>query len=315
MDEEQRLRNFFREPERLAILNRRFRQIINDQQGGAITRSQAKENPPNEIVGPLLPTKRKRKLESQEIVSEIKKLKPSAAEEPESQVPPSPVATSSKKFIETTLPMESDDDLMDYERTDGSENELFKTSTTVYEDDLLEINVVKEMFRRQKIFSIEDHSYVMRVKLKQKDSQYPRLDSLYEVLEKAFTYMINNLKLFITPDPSVDNLIFLTIYQDGMTNAINSGSFRLQSVETKNLVEDVLNIFENYVNSDSTLDVLDNSFKCYFRVLSVAHVEYPKNRRKAVPKPERVPSRLGCRLGRRFIITKNSGLYDIPGNN
>lgn len=99
-----------------------------------------------------------------------------------------------------------------------------------------------------------------------------------------------------------------------MTQAINSGSFRLQSVQTDNLVESVLNMFELYVNSDSAMR-LDNSFKCYFRVLSVPHVQYAKHRRKAIPQPTRVPSRLGCRLNRSFVIHDNSGLLDIPGKN
>jgi hypothetical protein len=153
----------------------------------------------------------------------------------------------------------------------------------------------------------------MRIKLKDKHLEYPMLDSLMDVLYKAFTFMINNLKTFLNPNSTEDNLIYLCIYQNGMTNSLNSGSFRLQSVETEDLVQDVLNMFDNYVNSDSTLDVLDNSFKCYFRVLSVPHVNYPKHRRKTIPKPERTPSRLGCRLKRRFIITDKSGLFDIPG--
>ena len=221
--------------------------------------------------------------------------------------------------VESPLPGSSrdvqEDGLMDYDGEDTAETGLFDTVTPVYEDGNLEVNVVKEMFRRQKVFRIEDHSYVMRIRLKNKQSEYPLLNSLFDVLYKAFTFMINNLKTFLPPIDEEDNLVYLCINQDGMTNSLNSGSFRLQSVETEDLVQSVLNMFEQYVNSDSTLNVLDNSFKCYFRVLSIPHVKVSKHRRKAVPQPERIPSRLGCRLGRSFYITDNSGLFDIPGKN
>jgi len=276
------------------------------QQGGAaLTRNQAKNKnqPENQPLSntPVITTKRR----LQDVTQVNKK-----------QRVQSPVESSSHTFQENTfLPSTTgkDDELMDYEREDGSQTVLFDTSTTVYEDSNLQVNVIKEMFKRQKIFNIEDHSYVMRIKLKNKKTEYPMLSSLTDVLYKAFTFMINNLKTFIPRTSEVDNLIYLCIYQDGMINALNSGSFKLQSVETERLVQDVLRIFDCYVNSDSTIDVLDNSFKCYFRVLSVPHVNYSKNRRKTVPQPERVPSRLGCRLNRRFLISNKSGLFDIPG--
>jgi len=49
------------------------------------------------------------------------------------------------------------------------------------------------------------------------------------------------------------------------------------------MVESVLNMFERIVNSDSTIDIFDNSFQCYFKVLSKDHVNYPKHRQKAIP--------------------------------
>ena len=280
------------------------------QQGGAVlTRNQAKNRdtiePPSQ--NPVI-TSKKRKFE--DVIPVSKKAKSDDTVRVQS-----PVAGTSFSFQQSQLSPQTADneEQMDYEREDGSEPELFDRATTVYEDDNLQVNVVKEMFKRQKLFRIEDHSYVMRIKLKNKTTDYPMLDSLMDVLYTAFTFMINNLKTFIPKTADEDNLIYLCIHQQGMTNSLNSGSFKLQSVETESLVQDVLLMFENYVNSDSTINVLDNSFKCYFRVLSVPHVNYSKHRRKTIPMPERIPSRLGCRLNRRFLISYKSGLYDIPG--
>jgi len=278
------------------------------QQGGAVvTRNQAKKSETVDKVtqsnSTAIISNNKRKHEDVVRVAN-KKIKVA-------QQVSSPVAGTSSSFQESILSPETMQN--DYEMEDGSKIKLFDRVTTVYEDDNLQVNVVKEMFKRQKIFKIEDHSYVMRIKLKNNNSEYPMLDSLMDVLYTAFTFMINNLKLFFPKSEEDDNLIYLCINQDGMTNSINSGSFRLQSVETEDLVQEVLLMFDNYVNSDSTIDILDSSFKCYFRVLSVPHVNFSKHRRKTVPQPERIPSRLGCRLNRRFLISNKSGLFDIPG--
>ena len=302
MDNKERIRNHI-------FKNFNILQNPHLQVGGAVVTRSGQANRGDQLQNetenrtPVIFSK-KRKL--QDVIAVSKKKK---SDEP---LPPA-------QRVESPLPGSSrdvqEDGLMDYDGEDTAETGLFDTVTPVYEDGNLEVNVVKEMFRRQKVFRIEDHSYVMRIRLKNKQSEYPLLNSLFDVLYKAFTFMINNLKTFLPPIDEEDNLVYLCINQDGMTNSLNSGSFRLQSVETEDLVQSVLNMFEQYVNSDSTLNVLDNSFKCYFRVLSIPHVKVSKHRRKAVPQPERIPSRLGCRLGRSFYITDNSGLFDIPGKN
>lgn len=293
------------------IRNKLFKNYphLNQQGGAVVTRNQAKRGDQIENVAqtnkPVIFSKRRR---LQDVIPILKQRK--ISEEPVQRIQ-SPLPSTSRNNDENF----EDSQPLDYEREDD-EGEIgpFNSVTPVYEDSNLVVNVVKEMFRRQKVFKIQDHSFVMRIRLKNKHSEYPLLKSIFDVLKTAFTFMINNLKTFLPPTVEEDNLVYLCIYQDGMTNGINSGSFRLQSVQTDNLVESVLNMFEMYVNSDSTLR-LDNSFKCYFRILSIPHVQFAKHRRKAIPQPESAPSRLGCRLNRSFLITDNSGLLDIPGKN
>ena len=131
-------------------------------------------------------------------------------------------------------------ELTDYEENDGSEVQLFDTVTKIYENEDLEVYVVKTMFKRQKIFRVQDHNYCLKIKLKKqkkKKAQHYLLKSLLDVLNYAFTYIINNLKLFY--DEEDTNLIYLTIYQNGMSRSINSGSYVLQSVTTASMVESV----------------------------------------------------------------------------
>ena len=204
-------------------------------------------------------------------------------------------------------------ELTDYEENDGSEVQLFDTVTKIYENEDLEVYVVKTMFKRQKIFRVQDHNYCLKIKLKKqkkKKAQHYLLNSLLDVLNYAFTYIINNLKLFY--DEEDTNLIYLTIYQNGMSRSINSGSYVLQSITTASMVESVLNMFERFVNSDSTIDIFDNSFQCYFKVLSMDHVNYSKHRRKAIPQTNYSSSHVGCRTGRYYAVNSEEGLLDLP---
>ena len=329
MDAKKRILNFYL-TQRLDYMKKIHASDSYQQGGAVVTRNQAKntDNPnTKQIIIPVI-SQRKRKFE--DVVPEDNKRKKKEEEIPSDQ-PQSPLAGPSNENKSPATSDNNNDDLMDYEREDGSEIHLFDTVTKIYEDNNLEVNVIKEMFRRQKVFSIEDHSFVMRIKLKNKTAPKPMLISLMDVLQTAFTFMINNLKTFLSQNQDEKNLIYLTIHQDGMRNGINSGSFYLQSVQTKELVKDVLFMFERFVNSDSTISVFDNSFKCFFRVVSVPHVHYSKNRRKAPTDflhqsrlkkgsyhykqySEKVPSRLGCRLNRRFRISEKSGLLDFPGD-
>jgi hypothetical protein len=200
-------------------------------------------------------------------------------------------------------------ELIDYEKNDSSEVQLFDKVTKIYENEDLEVYIVKTMFKRQKLFRVQDHNYCLKIKIKQNSNQTPSLNSLLDVLSYAFTYIINNLKLFYNVEDT--NLIYLTIYQNGMSKAINSGSYLLQSITTGSMVESVLNMFERFVNSDSTIEIFDNSFQCYFKVLSMDHVNYSKHRRKAIPKNS-VPSHVGCRTGRYYAVNSKEGLMDLP---
>lgn len=177
------------------------------QQGGAVvTRNQAKKGEDIQNAAQSNPSviiSRKRKL--QDIIPISKKKKIAVETNQQSQ---SPIPGSSRNF---------EDENQDYLRDDDDEGTLFDSVTKIYEDENLEVNVVKEMFRKQRIFRIQDHNFVMRIKSKNKQSEYPLLESLFNVLRIAFTFMINNLKIYLPPTDEEDNLVYLCIYQVKIT--------------------------------------------------------------------------------------------------
>ncbi len=92
----------------------------------------------------------------------------------------------------------------------------------------------------------------------------------------------------------------------------------LQSITTESMVESVLNMFERFVNSDSTIDIFDNSFQYYFKVLSMDHVNFSKHRRKAIPQKNYVSSCIGCRTGQYYAVNSKEGFQSQkfdPNNN
>jgi hypothetical protein len=155
-----------------------------------------------------------------------------------------------------------------------TKNDLFLEKTPLYENDHIKIYVVKDYLKRQKIFRLDDHLYSVKVEIK--DGHPPLLTSLLDVLRNAFEFMINSLKNFYQENDR--NIMYMTIYQDSMQSALNSGGFELHGNQPQNMVNYALNMLNRFLNSNATLK-LDDSFCVYFKVLSVQHVNYAFHRR------------------------------------
>jgi hypothetical protein len=111
--------------------------------------------------------------------------------------------------------------------------------------------------------------------------------------------MLIDLKKYYNPDET--NLVYLTIHQPGMVNALNSGAFSLQNDSTKKILSFALNLFNSFVNSQAEVR-LNEGFQVYFKVLSYAHFQDPSNRRKTYTRT------LGCKTD----DFKMSGCVEIP---
>lgn len=156
----------------------------------------------------------------------------------------------------------------------NSDAHLFLQKTPLYENEHIKVYVVKDYLKRQKIFKLDDHLYSVKVELK--DGHPPLLTSLLDILRIAFEFMIKTLKNFYSEEDK--NIMYMTIYQDSMQSALNSGGFELHGNQPENMVNYSLNMLNRFLNSNATMK-LDNSFCVYFKVLSVQHVNYAYHRR------------------------------------
>jgi len=122
--------------------------------------------------------------------------------------------------------------------------------------------------------------------------------------------MLNELKKHYNPKET--NIVYLTIHQPGMVNALNSGGFSLQGEDTNNILSFVMNLFNRFVNSNEEVH-LSQGFQTYFKVLSYSHFLWPKNRRKTGPGTTKT---YGCKT-KNFDL-KLSGCVEMcdgfPGN-
>lgn len=156
----------------------------------------------------------------------------------------------------------------------NSGKDLFLEKTPIYENEHIKIFVVKDYLKRQKIFKLDDHLYSLKIEIK--DGHPPLLSSLLDVLRQAFEFMIKSLKNFYPEDER--NIMYMTIYQNSMQSALNSGGFELHGNQPQNMVNYALNMLNRFLNSNATIK-LDDSFCVYFKVLSVQHVNYAFHRR------------------------------------
>lgn len=153
--------------------------------------------------------------------------------------------------------------------------DIFTKSVPIFENDDLQIYVVKQNFKRQKIFKFDDHQFVLKVKVK--NNANPYLLRIENILFEAFKKMLENLKKLYSPNDR--NLIYMTIFQRPMVSALNSGAFELQTNSVQEMLDNVFNMFNRFINSNLEVK-LDDTFSVYFKVLSMPHVNYPKHRRR-----------------------------------
>ena len=88
----------------------------------------------------------------------------------------------------------------------------FEEETKVFENDDFILVIQKQDHQRQKVFRLEDHLFVMRIKLKN-HKKPPLLSSIRDIIDQTMTVMVNDLKNHYNPQES--NLIYVTIKQPG----------------------------------------------------------------------------------------------------
>lgn len=183
----------------------------------------------------------------------------------------------------------------------------FEEKTTLFEGDSLKIYVQKVSFMRQKKFILDDHQFTVRAE--SLNDKPPLLSSILSVLEKSLEYMLNNLRQFYKEEDK--NLVYLTIFQNDMDSAINSGAFEISSTNNNVILSHVLGMFNRFIRSNASVR-LEKDFSVYFRVLSAAHVNHASNRRGAIIRDKFCDKNktYGCPFD--DSCTKRTGCDEIP---
>ena len=88
----------------------------------------------------------------------------------------------------------------------------FEEETNVFENEDFALFIQKQDHQRQKVFRLDDHLFVMRIKLKN-HKKPPLLSSIRDIIEQTMTVMVNDLKNYYNPEEQ--NLIYVTIKQPG----------------------------------------------------------------------------------------------------
>jgi hypothetical protein len=120
--------------------------------------------------------------------------------------------------------------------------------------------------------------YYIKVVLKRPNISPPLLSDLLYLFQEGFNYILQNLRTFYNPEDH--NIAFLTLYQEPMINALNTGGFDLQD-SISEMVERILKMLQQFLISNSSLR-LNNSFKVYVKVMSIEHMKFKQNRRKKI---------------------------------
>jgi hypothetical protein len=131
--------------------------------------------------------------------------------------------------------------------------------------------------QRQRRFRLQDHLYYIKVHLKKTNNSLPPLLSdLLQLFEEGFSYILTNLSTFYNPNDH--NIAFLTLYQEPMINALNTGGFILHD-SVNEMVERVLKMLQQFLISNNSLR-LNSTFKVYVKVMSIDHMRFREGRKK-----------------------------------
>jgi len=125
---------------------------------------------------------------------------------------------------------------------------------------------------------LEDHLFTLHFKKKVDTPLY--LSSVENILEQSLNEILHNL-MNAYPEEG-NNIVYVTICQKTLLNPIRSGTYHIQENTLEGLVNNVMDSFNSFLQSNHQLR-LDDSFEIYFKVLSSASINYSKHRRKTVP--------------------------------
>jgi len=156
------------------------------------------------------------------------------------------------------------------------------TAVKVFENEEIEVFVQKSLHKRLKTFKMQDSLFHVKVKVKNNRSP-PLIKDLLMVLDKAFNFILANIRTFFKDDE--ENIVYMTLIQSPMVNGLNSAGFHLQDNSSSEMIDQILNMLQRFLISDNNINLeINDTFKVYVHVLSVDHVEYKRRHPRAKQK-------------------------------
>ena len=223
-----------------------------------------------------------------------------------------PITTSN---LVTSLPTISTSVLPSTSTLGGSTsrlvNESEQISDLIFENDQLQLFIIKEKHIKQIKFRLQDHIFHMKIRLKS-GAQFPLLSDILNFLEIGFTHILENIKRFYKSEDH--NVAFLTLYQEPMINGLNTGGFDIQE-NPSDMVDRVLKMLEQFLVSNQSLK-LNKTFKVYLKVLSIEHMKF-KNQIKQRIHPKRTQKFYKKHYGARSKTCNKYNYYwalDVPNS-
>ena len=182
-------------------------------------------------------------------------------------------------------------------------------SLKVYENDQIEVFIEKTLHQRHKRFQLQDFLYNIKIKVKTGEHR-PLLKDLIDVLEKALSFILNNIRTYFKKEDA--NVVYVDLFQSPMINALNSGGYLL-SDDSNEVIQRLLSILNQFLISDNNINLeLNDTFKIYVNVFSVDHVNF-NTRNQRNPQPNKRKKHYGSKsLKPSQNYSKLSWAIDVP---
>ena len=105
--------------------------------------------------------------------------------------------------------------------SESAEPELKEPSDIIFENESLRLVVQKGVFRRQKVFRVQDHLFKFKIESKKPHEELPILTDLFDFLHAALVHVLESIKSFY--NAADHNVAYLTLHQEPMVNGLNTG--------------------------------------------------------------------------------------------
>lgn len=113
-------------------------------------------------------------------------------------------------------------DNVDNEADDTQDDAIVsKPSDISFENKDFSLVVEKGFHKRQKNFRLQDHMFYFKIVPKNSNKHLPLLTDIFDFLHAGFLHILDSIKQFYKSEEK--NIAYLTLHQEPMVSALNTG--------------------------------------------------------------------------------------------